>query len=395
MLVNAKFYVMSFGLSLAMALTSCAKKDKDDDEDEEAGTDGVGGGGGGGGGSGQAGTLTIDVNALSDDAAAALGLIDANTTSFNPVSYVVPIKTIYASTEASTATGSQTGSGQTLYTCSSDAEADCGLDLLDPEVVEATIGANVAIPAGTYKSIGYSFACGTVDSEVNADGQGIHVQVQATMEIAGTVYYTTSNGEVLTTDEEQYGPATVAMGGCGGKVYNLATDLVVEAGLAYKLNLFLMRDALGWASIDGQAANPAGCAVNGSLGICTNLPAIIPAIGELEVSTESYVVSSPEYCGNGLLSFVLDSASGEPFGVFLSRYYSEDLSIGPGSCWDAGTDRFSKNADGTFVIGADVGSGGSPRVLFNAFERQDHAGELSHDQSGTLMEGVVYTATMR
>lgn len=397
-------------LSLMLTATACGEKKSDKSDDKGAATDA------GGTDTGtdtatdgsdpekkvdtsKTGTLALSIDALPIDIGTALGLADEDTRSFTPVSYSIPIKSIYTSTQASAAIGTASGSGESLYTCASDDESECSLDLLDATALAAKLGSAVAIPVGTYKSIGYSFACGTVPTGVNSNGQGIHVAVKGTVAIAGTTYYTSAGAEVLTTDETLYAPAKLAMGGCGGKVYNLDADLVIEEGKTYKASLLLSADSIAWASVSGGAANPAGCVYSGTPeaaanGICTNLPAIIPVLGEFKSKTETYVVSEASYCGNALMTFVLNAESDEALGVFLSRYYADGLPPSPGSCWDAGVDLFQKNADGSFTIGADTTAPtNSPRVKFDAFTRSAHSGVLSHDQSGTLAEGKAYTAT--
>lgn len=395
MKVSKKISVLALSLGLAAATGACGGKDSKDDDDD-ADTAGVPAGNGGGGTTAQTGSLALNVSAVSSTSAALL-LSAAKTKSFTPVSYKLPIARIYASTEASSATGTQTGDGESLYKCDSDAEADCMLDLLDTAGLKEKLGASVKIPVGTYKSVGYAMACGTVDAATNADGKGIHVYVKGTMTIDGTVYYTTDGTDVLTTDQTKYAAAKLAMGGCGGKVYNLPTDLTVEADKEYVLNLFLGSESMAWASTDGGAGNPAGCVYSGTAaapanGICTNIPAIVPAVGSFTPKLETYLVSSPTYCGNARLQLVTDSAGGDPIGVFLNREY--DGANDASACWDAGADLLEKNADGTYTIGADTTGGAvNPRVKFDAFKRETHTGELSHDQSGTLKTGEAYTAT--
>jgi hypothetical protein len=343
------------------------------------------------------GTLALTIDAVGG-AAAALNLTTAESRSFSPESYKIPIQTIYASEQTSAAIGTASGSGKTLYECKSTVEAECAIDLLDPVAMAAAIGKTVEIPVGSYKSIGYSFACGTVAAETNSNLTGIHVAVKGTVVIGGVTYYTSSGAEVLTTDIANYGHATLAIGGCGGKVYNLDEDLVVEDGKEYKMSLLLSTNALAWGSLTGGASNPAGCVFQGTgsaitNGICTNLPAIIPVTGDLKVLTESYVVESAAYCGGAIMTFAVNSATTEALGVFLSRYYSDTVPAGPGSCWDAGVDLFKKNADGSYTVGSDTTAPGAiPRVRFNAFTRDSHTGTLDHDQNQALVEGAAYTS---
>jgi hypothetical protein len=375
---------------LALEVAACGKSGSSDDpESTDPATVNSGGGGG-------AATGTVAINLAALSSGAALGLTAVPTRSFTPVSYTVPIKALTLSEEASTAVGSQTGGGKPLYTCASDHEEDCRVDLLDAAAVKAAFGESASVAVGAYKAVGYAFACGTVPTRVNADGQGIHVGIKGTVEIGGTKYYTTSGAAVLTAVEADYGVAVIPIGGCGGKVFNLDQDLVVAAGVTTKVNLFLSAEDLGWASLSGGAANPAGCAYAGTdtaptTGICTNLPPIVPAVGDLEVAMETYHVASAA-CGAGSVSFVVNQGSNVALGAFLSRYY--DGANAASACWDAGVDLFKKNADDTYTIGADTTApSNAPRVEFTAFQRAAHGGTLQHATGGSVLDDA-YTATV-
>jgi|GEM_PF-1754382 len=324
--------------------------------------------------------------------------------SFTPASLVTPI--VYVELSRSTP-GSPSDPApsrpQSLYTCAAmeayaaqqqgggagapsgapisaaDVAAQCMVDLADDAALGALFAGEHEIEAATYDTIRVS-TC--VES-------GYEVKIKGTVLLGGVTYRTTAGadplalGDAFAGDDADY--VTVQHSGCSFS-YSLPTPVRIAAGDAVTVSaLFSLKD-VAWGAL-GANGIFGGCAGTfGGHAVCTSYPTILPYVGSVAPTLETYHVSvDPDDLDGARASgqvLLLSDAAGLMIGGFTRRYLSE-LSPAHGLNFDTPLKAIGTNADGTYMIENYGSTADGPGYLrMPHFERATHAGTMEFPQDG-------------
>ncbi len=256
----------------------------------------------------------------------------------------LPIRAIYLSTGTS-------GTGELLYDCAADTNADCMVDLTGSATTTNLLpdATNMKVKAGDYSYVSIAFCkdeglfTGLVKAMGKVDPGG-----------TGSTVYTQSADGTLTTTSGSYDSTTVYFNSCR-RVMKLAEPLKVEGGKGYPLRLYidtrdlaLMGDVSdvgganawthgGWSATGVPAATYVGVAYP-DFGVTQDTAT--PTVERFRITTSTGQV--------GALG-IMSTAAGDYFGGYLRPYFSSSSTTGA-SVFTSPLQQLTDNLDGTFVL---------------------------------------------
>jgi hypothetical protein len=249
--------------------------------------------------------------------------------SFTPTSVLAPIKRVYLATPKG-----DEAKRIDLYTCGGTAEA-CAVDLADQAALDALFAKAVAVPVGTYETVGFEL----VEPKMRVKGT-VQLTKRADPMLPDPVstpytFRTVSGADVLSDSAGAPEYAELPVSNIPESV--LPRRLEVRAGDAIDLSaLFTLRDvAWGFSSQEGETSWGNCRRGPNQTGLCIALPALAVFPATEKVTVEAYLISERmgpmsdattvgemrAFAGAQILFIV--GADGEPISGWMRSYYSE------------------------------------------------------------------------
>ncbi len=320
-----------------------------------------------------------------------LTLTDTGSTvqSFTPTSLKLPIFRV------SLCEGNS--SCQSVYTCSANTVADCGVELSKiDEFVNALNTSAAEIEEGTninYVSVQYC---------PDGDTSGIqNITVNGTVKIRGVDYATDpTSGLVLGTSGKD--AALKVSGGCGS-FYQINPAVTVSKGEATTVKMFFDASLYTYGGISGGASNlssypddGAGCAGSSSAYVCAPVITIVATVDSGTPSTEQYLLtnidSSESNSPTAKVALYFNS-SGTPVGGIQNAYRLSGSSVTWGTAMNGGLGLIPKTVDAETVSFGEPEGSISLADWFKAFKRSSHTGTYTYAGSGGTVKEGAYKAT--
>lgn len=332
--------------------------------------------------------------------ASSAAFADTEEMSFTPTGLKLPIMKITIAKEDMT-------EEQSLYECSSSTEAECLVDIADQTALDAisTQAASAEILVGTYDKLSL-YTC--ADGSSGSDATDAYVKGSVTTQ---TQTYHTDSTASNESGLKTSGTADFTKVGnwsCSTKSVILPGGITVGAGAELNLSLLIDNTFAVYTS-PMVSSGMGGCKAPGAggLGICMNLPALLPYVGDGEITTQRYKIShhassSGSIVANKANAMVIAAiVDTNPVAVFTRPIFSEtsaqvtsntgaapDATFG-GPTYNMEAESFTANADGTidFSIGGSEDSNGA---TFDDFQMATHSGTVKTKDLATTW---FYTAT--
>lgn len=212
--------------------------------------------------------------------------------------------------------------GDVVYSCNSSEEANCRVELVGgalQNLFSDVMGTRVhSVSQDTYSFVRVDTCFG---------GQAYTALVKAYVTLNGTVWYTQAGSEYLTSNQSEYGTASLSFGNCLNDSV-LASPLVVGASpLTLSLFFDLRNVAVANLPAGPDLTTPEVCtresAPSGSAPyLCVRYPGVAAAAGTQNVSTERYrVTRSDSATAATVLGLYFDSDSGAPLSGYVRPYF--------------------------------------------------------------------------
>ena len=262
----------------------------------------------------------------------------AGMLSFTPTSLKMPIFAI--------ALYSSKGEGEAYaYKCAGTTDEACMVDLADYAAVASLVQGDAELQSG----IVYDMV--RVDAApLGVSMDACPVKLKGTVVIAGKTYRT-STAATLVEDESAPEEVSLALSGCGMK-FPIPVPLAVSAtaDTEFTLSLFFQKEYLGLVITGFKGGMPQCASSGGDMAICINTPDLLPLVGDVTPTVETYDVSSGAADEAYAQFIILFDAADQPIGAW-NRYYF--LPNSPPNTAFEGAGVFSsvtKNANGTLRL---------------------------------------------
>ncbi len=286
---------------------------------------------------------------------------DVGQSSFTPAAFLIPIRRILIADQL----GKPSLLNSTLYECKASQLDDCLVDVIDNNALARLASGTVKMSPGQYNGVSIS--------NCNDNEGGYTAYVKGSVVLSGTTYFTTANGQVLSTQASDLGFVPLRFTGCQYDIL-FPSPLVLAEKQVAKLNLFLSAKDLSWASL-GPAAIPEGCTGNlgGTASVCAALALVTAPLGEVSPQLRTFhiyqVAGHPETAGGQIL--VLMDSQGNVLGGYTRRLFSE-TSLGMSGNFDTACKTWNNNGDGSYSF-ENIGSTFDDYYMrYDAFRLEDH-----------------------
>jgi hypothetical protein len=317
--------------------------------------------------------------------------IEALKVSLVHESYFASIGSITTKSDLEFDEGKEVYSSEEVYSFKGNSTQDCLVELSNPAAVKELLKdktlkiereLNPEEPNKVLTTVRSLSVSGCLPG-----GRTTLYKLKAKADYFGYTWYTTSNGKVLTTKEEDYDYVSFESQGCSSAPWVLPQKIELRNGDSIKVNLLVnLTDVVQFSLYKNP--NAAGDVIAGiNREIVLSYPSPAPYIGETkEPTVEVYRLVSrdtqhePSYNTdmNATLVMFIDPSSNEPLGA-TCRIHNDGIKLGWAHCpnpWSVGI-----TGDGTYTftgIQRDAGTavnGPSVEVEFTkGFKRSNHTG---------------------
>jgi len=226
--------------------------------------------------------------------------------SFTPTSLLFSISSIHLESSADSTKSIE------IFKCSSTTNEGCLVDLASAAAIESLISGTGAVQAGTYDQIRVSRLMG------DGSSSGI-IKIKGSVDIGGTTYYTQSGTTPLTTTAANIGYVTLTGVYAGANVYKLPSSVTLAAGDSLTITAIAPVTNFTAAANGGTSCPATGVQVSdGTLSVCSMNPDLIPSVGDVKPTVETYLISggagSAASTASYQLQLFINPATSEPIG---------------------------------------------------------------------------------